>query len=116
MAHKVNYDLAEDVRDLLYEGFYNWEFDSETVDGYSKYVCSKSEDFNNLETYDIQKAYLQYGFELLVEKIGMFYRGLSDISENIYCEITLEELEEEYEEPYNPRVETDIDIFADFDW
>lgn len=113
MNHKVNYDLAEEVEFILYEGFYLWKFNDETVDGYINYVSKKNSDFNNLETHEIKKAYLKYGFELLSEKMSMFSHGLFDIAFNIYCSKTFDDLEEEYEPPYNPKTEA-VDIFEEF--
>ena len=113
MNHEVNYDLTEELRDILYEGFYNWKFNNETVDGYIDYVSKKNSDFSKLQSHEIKKTYLKHSFELLSENMGMFSRGLADIAERIVCSITFEDLEEGYEPPYNPMTETDIDLFAD---
>ena len=44
----------------------------------------------------------------------MFSRWLSDIADSIDCSVTLADLEDEYEPPYNPMTEKNIDLFSDF--
>jgi site-specific DNA-methyltransferase (adenine-specific) len=107
--HEVDYDLAQEVEEILYEGFYHCKFNDDTLQGYINYVSEESSDFRKLN-YEIKKAYLQYAFESLSEWESRFSRDLSHIADNIVCSKTLDELEEEYEPPYDPKTET-VDMF-----
>ena len=76
MNHEVNYDLAEEIKDILYEGFYKWKFNDETVDGYINYVSKVSPSFSKLD-YDIKKAYL-LAHELKCKGLTVYRDGSRD--------------------------------------
>ncbi len=111
MYHKVDDELIQEVEDILYDGFYNWQFKSHTLDEYIKYVKQESWEFRQCETEEIQKAYKQDALERLSERMSYFSRYLYDFALSICPSQTLETLETEEYKPYDLKFETDIDIF-----